>query len=100
MSVAGGKIRCFCSAKRCSSFWYHALWHRLFGRICTASRSRRAPAGQAAHAADRAQTCDVADPDHAAHPQDDLLFPLDPEAWPRHRVVGQSLWVRATSTKL
>jgi len=26
------------------------------------------------------QTFDVADPDQAAHPQDDLFFPLDPDA--------------------
>ena len=36
--------------------------------------------GQAEHAADRAQTFDVADPDQAVNPQDDLLFPIDPDA--------------------
>src|SRR5262245_38310824 len=51
-------------------------------QICPLSscRSRRAPSGQAAHAADRAQTFHLADSNQALNPQDDLLFPIDPEA--------------------
>src|SRR5215831_17430682 len=52
-------------------------------------RSRRAPTGQAAHAADRAQTFTLADSHHALNPQDALLFPIDPEACRRHGVVWQ-----------
>jgi hypothetical protein len=40
----------------------------------------RAPSGQAEYAADRSQTFDVADPEHAFNPQDDLLFPIAPDA--------------------
>src|SRR5215813_2343834 len=73
--------------------------HRLLGRLHSASRSRRAQSGQAEHAADRVQTFDVTDPDQAVNPQDDLLFPINPDARHRHWVVCQSLCVWAAGVK-
>src|SRR5215510_2358414 len=43
--------------------------------ILSSCRSRRAPSGQTAHAADRAHAFHLADSNQALTPQDDLFFP-------------------------
>ena len=60
--------------------WHHALFYGRLERVHASSRCGRARTGHAQHATHGAEAPDVAHPDQTPDAQDDLLFPIDPDA--------------------
>jgi IS1 transposase len=58
----------------------YEVLYGLLGRLHASSRCGCAPTRQAQHAANRAQAPNVTHPDQTPDAQDDLLFPIDPDA--------------------